>query len=234
MALIQIKGKEGGRDRRGLISLGYSFLIDDVEDIEALTIELPVSVGVPEVDRKITEWRDNNSFIIKAVFEGITSDPAEDQDQYLLQGEEREEPIEAFSDREALMRDYGAYEDPDSGRLRFPETLEKVPGSGGSALSKEKRKSEKNPLFGVTTYPIGRWTATRSYVRRTVPQSVYSGIWRVTDSLPAGFDTPPDTTWIKIHPLVRKRGNCSEIIERWKDLKELKHLEALMLLLGKK
>jgi hypothetical protein len=33
---------------------------------------------------------------------------------------------------------------------------------------------------------------------------------------------------------VRKRGNAWEIVERWKDVERLKHIEALYLLLGKR
>lgn len=231
---IQLKGITGGKDRRGLISLGYRYHFGDTDPISALIAALPaVPAGLPEVDRRLTEWANNESFIVQATFEGILDEPSPDEDQFSITSEWREEPIEAFPDREALEKQYGAFEDADSGRLRFPETLEGTAASG-SALSKGKKASSKNPLFGLTTYPVLRMVASHSYVRKIVPASVYSDVGTVVRNLPAGFQEPPDKVWIVDTPNVRKRGNAWEIVERWKDVDRLAHLEALYLLLQKK
>lgn len=234
---MQLKGITGGRDRRGLFSLAYRYFFGDTDPITALKATLPSTpTNLPEVDRRITEWDvDNNGFIVTATFEGLDSGDsqfAEEDDQYTLTSEWREEPIEAFPDRAALEKSYGAYEDPDTGRLRFPETLEGA-ATGSTALAKGKKSSERNPLFGVTTYPVMRMVATHSYVRATVPSAVYATIGQVTKNLPAGFQEPPEKVWIKDTPSCRKRGNAWEIVEKWKDVDNLKHLEALYLLLQK-
>jgi hypothetical protein len=233
--IIQVKGMEGGRDRRGMLSLAYSYLVLDMSPEEASLVALPVKPAtIPETgERKFKEWVHNRNFMMTAQFEGIVSEPGEEAEQCMIQGEWREEPIEAFPDREALMKEFGAYEDPDTGRLKFPETLEGTTSSG-SSLSKSKRQSEKNPLFGLTTYPVQRMVASRAYMRFNVPSSVYESVGEVTKTLPAVFDEPPNKTWIKDPPLVRKRGNAWEIVERWKDVERLKHIEALYLLLGKR
>ena len=230
--LIQLNGVSGGIDRRGLVVVKYKFACTDTDEISALKATLPVSpAGLAEVGREIENWVSNSNFIISARFEGdIREEPTESQDQFFIGGEWREEPIETFTDREALEKEYGAYEDPDTGRLKFPETLESA-SSGG--IGKQKA-STKNPLFGTTTFPALRLVAVHSYVRKTVPASVFTNVGNVVKNLPAGFDAPPNKTWIVDTPQVRWRGTCWEIVEKWKDVENLQHLEALYLLLGKR
>lgn len=230
---IELKGKSGGKDRRGLMVLAYRYAFTDMTDVEALETSLPnAPEGLVEVDRRVTEWTNNTNFIVQATFEGIVSDPVEDQDQYAMTTEWREEPIEAFPDREKLEKEFGAYEDPESGRLKFPETLD-ANTTGGTPLGRGKKTSTKNPLFGTTTYPVGRSVAVHSYVRRTKPPGLKKKAGRVVQSLPAGFEEEGDSTWIQDHPQTRKRGNCWEIVERWKDVDDLKNIHALYVLLGK-
>ncbi len=157
---IQLKGITGGKDRRGLLGLSYRFLFTDSSESEALLAALPVSIGLPEVDRNISEWDvDNSGFIVQANFEGLVDEPGEDQDQYIIRPEWREEPIEAFPDRGTLETKYGAYEE--EGRIKFPQYMERPSELGGSSA----KEDEPNPLFGTTTYPVMRITASHSYVR---------------------------------------------------------------------
>ena len=226
---IQIKGIKGGRDRRGLVSLTYRYLFTDATVDDALLASLPNTPSLPEVNRQFVEWEvDNNGFLIDGTFEGILNEPEADQDQYQVNGDWREEPIEAFPYRALLESKYGAYEE--DGRLKFPEFITSSRGGSGIGGSAQ----EKNPLFGIDSYPVQRLVASHSYVRKRVPRSVYQNAGKVVKSLPSGFEDPPQRTWITDPPKTQKRGNSWTIVESWKEVDNLKHLEALYLLLSAK
>lgn len=235
--MLLIKGITGSRDRRGLVSVTYTCFIEKTNESGALLAALPVKPGLPEVDRRIREHGvDNNSFIVTVTCEGIPPGgaPAVEQDQYVVEDEWREEPIEAFPDRDTLESKYGAYPD-DDGRLKFPEFL---PGGGtgsGSGLGAGRSSAgEKNPLFGVSTYPVQLATASHAYVRTVKPSGLRKKAGTVIKALPAGFQESGGGPWIVCTPSCRRRGNCWEIVERYKEINNLKHIEALYLLLRKK
>jgi hypothetical protein len=230
---IQIKGISGGKDRRGLVSLTFRYLFTQTTVDEALTGELPTKpTSLPEVGRKFVEWDvDNHGFLIDVSFEGIINEPGKEEEQYLIVGEWREERIEAFPKRQELIEKYGAYEE--DGLLKFPQYLPAKGQGSGSFQNTTKSKGELNPLFGTTSYPVLRLVATQTMVRERVPASVFSEVGNVVKKLPAGFQDPPKRVWIVDTPQVRRRGNTWEIVRRWKEVDNLKHLEALYLLLGK-
>ena len=230
---IQIKGISGGKDRRGLVSLVYRFLFTESTEGDALLGALPNRpTSLPEVGRKIVEWDVNNfGFLVDVTFEGIVSEPGKNEDQHSIRGEWREERIEAFPFRELLVRDYDAYEE--EGSLKFPQYLTGGKSGSGGFKSAAKGKAETNPLFGTTSYPVMRLVATQTMVRGTVPSAVYRDVGKVVKSLPGGFKNPPKRTWIVDPPQTRSRGNAEEIVRTWKEVDDLKHLQALQLILQK-
>jgi len=234
--MLQIKGITGSRDRRGLVSVTYNCFIADTTEARALVAELPFNPGLPEVNRTVKEFQiDNRSFLVTVTCEGIVpgGTPLEANDQFLIEDEWREEPIEAFPDRDTLEKRYGAYPD-DDGRLKFPEFLPTGAGTGsGSGLGGGRSSDDKNPLFGVSTYPVQIATASHSYIRTAKPSGLRKKAGTVIKSLPAGFQESGGGPWLVCTPSCRKRGNCWEIVERYKEINNLKHLEALYLLLRK-
>lgn len=234
---IQIKGISGGKDRRGLCVVTCRYLFTEATIDEALTGALPTRPrGLIEIgERQFVEWdKDNNGFLIDAKFEGIVIEPTKSDDQHMIAGEWREERIEAFPLRQKLIDEYGAYEE--EGQLKFPQYLPSGGRSKGSFQNATTSNAETNPLFGTTSYPVLRLVATQTMVRAVVPSSVYSEVGSVVKSLPGTFAplSPPKRTWIVDTPVTRIRGNGVEIVRKWKEVDDLKHLEALYLLLRKK
>src|SRR4051794_32199111 len=137
---IQIKGISGGVDRRGLCSWGQKYLFQNMTPEQAATtLEIPNMPGLPIVGRQFNEWDvDNFSFFMTITFEGLSSSGSSQpgQDQYLIDDEWREEPIEQFPDRDLLIKEYGAYIDPEDGRLKFPQYLTSGSSSGSGFGSK--------------------------------------------------------------------------------------------------
>jgi hypothetical protein len=227
---VQLKGKEFSVSDQGLVAFVIKYYCDS-ED-EALFSTPSTYRGLPRQGRNGAEWdASSDKWIVTVTYQGLTgTEPGEDQDDYSIDAEFREEPIEAFPERDLLIKTYGGY--IEEGRLKFPETLDSVKGNT-SGLGNGKKTGAKNPLFGLTSYPVMRLVASHTMVRRTVPASVWREVGTVVKSLPSGFDEPGGKTWLVDAPIIRKKGNAKTITRRWKDIDKLNHLNALYLLLKK-
>lgn len=231
--MIQLRGKSLSWTDVGLVSITIKYYCD-TED-EAL-FGLPSSYrGMARRSGSGAEWdAGEDKWIASAVFQGLAdgADPSSELEQYTIDGEWREEPIEAFPDRALLVSTYGGYIDAADGRLKFPETLSSS-GSGATGFSSSSKASVKNPMFGVTSYPVLRLVAEHTYVRSSAPSGIYTRVGTVLTSLPSGFDEPDGKTWIVDTPTIRRIGNARHITERYKDIDMLKHVEALYRLIKK-
>ena len=249
----ELKGRRFSIDDEGKVTFRLRYLADS-ED-EALFSIPSTYRGLVRRGHNGGVWDgDLSKYVVDAQYEGLadTGTDPEEQDQYLITGEWREEPIEAFPDRSLLVRDYGAY--VEDGKLKFPEKMptNQAAEAASSALgfavgflvgqavqafgggNSESGEAEDNPLFGVTTYPVFYQTAERSYVRSTVPSDVYRRVGQVLERLPDGFDYDGDAVaWFVDAPTVQKVGNANRIVERFKEVDKLKHVQALYALLRK-
>lgn len=185
-----------------------------------------------------------SEWVVTAKYRGLPAsasyDP-EEFDQYSIEGEWREEPIEAFPNRKLLIDNYGAY--VEDGKLKFPEKLPSTAQGAADALGfaagfaiglalsdagGSADDGEDNPLFGVRSYPVYYDMAEHRYVRETVPGDLTRKAGTIVESLPSGFDYDGDATaWLVDKPSRFKQGNCWRIVERYKEVDELKHIRAL-------
>jgi hypothetical protein len=239
--VIKIKGISGGMDRRGKVEANFDFwvLADTIEQALAATFVAPTTL--PYIGCAFKEWDiDDQSFVITAKYEGtLPGADNESKDQYEITRERREEPIEAFPKRQQLIDQYGAYVD-ENGRLIFPEFLPRdIAGKGnGSLLFKTNsvaKKGERNPLFGVATYPLTYAIAVHSFVRSSIPPTWYADEDKIIKALPSGFapfNYPQGKSWVVDPVIGRKRGNCMEGQRKWRQIDQQKHIEALQLLLS--
>ena len=231
---VQIKGRKFSVSDQGLIALTLRYFCDSEDD--AIFGIPPSYRGLVRRGHNGATWEpDDDHWIVDVTYQGLAdgAEPGADLDDYEISGEFREEPIESFPDRAMLQRVYGAYIDASDGRLKFPELL---PGGGKSAtgLSGSRRSGEKNPFFGLTSYPVHYEVAAHTYVRPSVPASVHTRRGTIIGSLAPGFQyRGRSQTWFVDAPLLRKRGNAWTITERFKDLDALTHHAALMKLVRK-
>lgn len=231
--MITLKGKSFTWSPEGLVAFRIKYFAD-TED-EAL-FSTPASYrGLGRRGSNGAEWdAGENKWIVDVTFQGLPDGaaPSEELEQFTIQGEWREEPIESFPERASLVSTYGGYIDPSDGRLKFPEALVSKAGSG-TGLNGSKKASGKNPMFGVTSYPVLRLVAEHTFVRASAPSGIYSEVGTVVNSLPSGFDEPGGKIWIVDTPTVIKVGNARRVTKRWKDLDALRHIEALQRLIKK-
>ena len=225
----QIKGKSFQVSDTGLIALRLRYFCDTEDDA---IFGVPASYrGLIRRGHNGAEWdAEEDKWIVDVTYQGLVSgDPSQDLDQYEIQGEFREEPVESFPDRAALIASHGAY--IEEGRLKFPETM---PAKTGSGFTSGKATSEQNPLFGLTSYPVYYEQASHTYVRTHVSASVHNKVGTVIANLPSGFEYDgPAKAWFVDAPQLRKTGNAWTITERYKEMDAMKHINALYSLIKK-
>jgi len=231
--MIRIKGIRFSVDRRGMFSGSASYLCDDIA--EATSGSLPNPFGaVSEVGRSGGEWDvDEQKFVVQAVFEGLLSEPTPDQEEYTLDAEFSEEPIESHPQIASILKNYGGTK-RDDGTIEFPETMPSGKGGSGTGLARTAKKAgDKNPFFGVTSYPAMRCVASHSYIKRSLGSAIYNRVGNVLNGLPSGFDEPGGRKWLVMPPLARRRGDVWDVTERYKDIGDDPAVELMAKLIQK-
>lgn len=223
--MIRLKGTRFTVSRQGVINGSATFFADTLS--EAIGSDLPNPFGYGTfISRTGGEWdAETDRWILTANYEGLVGEVAASNDDYSLDAEFSEEPIESHPEIQTLMERYSGTR-RDDGRVEFAETIEGR-ATGGTGLSNARRGSQKNPMFGVTSYPAMRMVASHTYVRPSIPGSVYRKVGTVLKSLPSGFDEPGGRAWIVMPPLARRRGDAWEITERYRDIGDEPHAEIL-------
>lgn len=207
-APFQMLGLSGGRDERGLITVAVPWNCATLN--EALSVGSPV-MGLPETRRAISQLEDG-SFQATITYEGAEGENG-DKDTFEFDSMFREEPIESHPSIDRLKTQFGGSLNAD-GRIVFPEKTPSNKGAG-TGLSGSRSSSDKNPMFGVTTYLVLNAVFRHTYLSRSVPSDLLQKVGTTRDRLPEGFPTPTDRNWLIMPPKVNKRGNVFEIAEEW-------------------
>lgn len=254
--MIELKGAKFTVSDDGMVKMQRKYHADT--ELAALT-EIPNKYnGLIRRGHNGGQWDAGaDEWIVTATYEGQLEDGSDNPelDQFEIVPEFREEKIENFPDRQALVDQFGAF--VEDGKLKFPEALPTraagtatgligatVAGAAGfgaagiglsaaqSAL--QAKNFEKNPLFGLTTYPVEYEVATHTFVRSQVPASAHRLKNTVITDLPAGFEYAGDTdAWFVTAPRIVKVGSAKRIVQRYKELPPvMKHIEALYLILS--
>jgi hypothetical protein len=110
---------------------------------------------------------------------------------------------------------YGGSVDPESGRVTFTETLDKVPKELelGLRLFNNEEGGIKNPLFGAETFLVFNTIFRKTYIAEEIDEDLLSLVGTTIDELPEGFPTPSGRNWLITPPRIRQRGDFFEITE---------------------
>ena len=110
-----------------------------------------------------------------------------------------EEPLESHPKWPIIDNKYGPSTKDENGKLVFPKTLSVTKSVG--TFKKESTSTEKNPMFGETTYLSLRATFKRTRVVSAIPADLLDQVGSIRSSLPAGLPTPADHDWLIMPPL---------------------------------
>ena len=231
--MIKIEKEKFTLDDKGAMVASIRYLADTRS--EALR-EVPSTFeGLQRKGHNITQWvQTTGKYIVDATFKGLIDgeDPGEEFDQFDMDGEFREVSMEEFPYPEILVKQYGAYRDPETKEITFPPKLPQG-ATSTSGFNKKRGDSDRNPLEGAKSFPIEYQVARHSYVRKKKSKAARKRVGSVVTKLPAGFEEDGDSVWF-VAPLKTSRyGSAVRHVETYKEITQMPQLETLMLLLHK-
>jgi hypothetical protein len=226
-------GATGSKSKEGVIQWVVPYYVQSINQVK--TVGRGVYEECAEVSRS---WSCNNdganpSYIVTVTYEGGSTGSGggtygdEESTIWSLDFEMAEEPIAAHWNWDEIKNTYGAVnlagDDKYSDEWAFPKEMPSEGGSSSSGLGDKKKVGggKKNPMYGVKTYIVMNCIASVSYTKKTLPNSVVSGVGSSTSSIsgaPAAFNSldKGSRNWMKMPPQVTKRGNVWQISESWK------------------
>lgn len=211
----RIGGISGGRDETGVITVTQPWWVPTFA--ECFTVgepELVVSgnVRIPQIRRDFGSWDrdlDPAGFQIGITYQGPdwSLDPKK-VERFGFDSEYSEEPIETHPYIDILIKKYGgklvATNDGEK-RLVFSETVGESVGAGagaGGMASAESGSDDRNPNFGIRSYPSYESVWTHTYLIRRLPNDFLERIGTVVKNPPGKPPTPKNRDWIIMVPSV--------------------------------
>lgn len=216
MAIEEIHGTSGGRDERKLSSIVVPFRADKFEDIFD-AVPAP-SGGFKETGRTWAHDRAGR-FAVEVTFEGYDGQSPAEEPTYSCQSSFREEPIEAHPQIQQLKKKFNGQEDPSTGKVTFPATLEGTSGVNALAGEDGIAAETKNPMAGVEKYMALEIVWEKKYISKLKPS--FARVGRVISGPPGDPPSiPKRNAWLVLPPVFTKRGSVYDITEQWQLLPE--------------
>lgn len=214
------------RDQRGLVTIVVPWWCGSFPEIGFVgTTNVPA--GLEEVSRGARSWESETNvmgFRVDITYEGIETDgsvPEEKRVTYEYDSQFSEEAIESHPRLEEIMETYEGYEDS-GGKVRFPRFWSATGFGVGLAgveagltpdVAGRAANTEKNPMFGRSTYPEFAAVFRETRIAERVPQDLLEDVGTVVKDLPENFPTPDNKDWLILTPIVRQRGSSWEIVK---------------------
>lgn len=183
-------------------------------------------------------------YTVTLSYEGLNSD-APGAETMEWEGSFREVPIEQLPDILELVELLGG-EFRDDGTVSFPPELPQAKGRSGSPYTledlrsgrrvgsaaetrsrrlglalgtngkNESAKRQKNPLYGLPSYPLFGAEFRRTYALKSLNSGLIVNIGKVIKRLPGKYSAlnVEGTDWLVLSPVIRERGNAYEVTER--------------------
>ena len=208
---LQLLGLSGGVDKNGVITIEVPMWVATLN--EALHVFPSIEIGLPIVSRNFKQSEDAG-YEVTVHFEGLTSEPNEDQITFEFDVSMSEDPIESHPNFDSIAQKYGW----DEVERMFPKYAPGSTSSGG-ALNKQST-AKKNPLYGTESYLAVGAVFRKTYAGRVIPGGVLRGIGSIVERPPdiGQFQMPTTGSkrnWLKLAPKIRRRGNSVEVTEEW-------------------
>lgn len=224
-----LDGAVGGIDDAGIATMSVRFLATTSATL--LLVGAGTYLGLHPVSRKWAALNDGTSgYVVTIEFKGHVDGQEPDKgneevfsEQWGMDFDYSEEPIEAHPRLAELIKKYGGVKiaAPNKG-YDFPLALPKgAKSSKGLGSSAKNGEADKNPVYGMTTYPLMQAVITRSFSCKKLPPEIVRNAGkssRRVKGAPAEFDdlTPNDRDWMQMAPKIRQEGVVWRVEQSWK------------------
>lgn len=216
MKSFQMPGQKGSIDDKGVVQWTVPYFVEDLADVLSVGAQPPLS-GLIEVGRN---WSDDGEVEgvgvkVEVTYEGFNGDPEDQPDTYEFDSSFREEPIVAHANWYDIKKAFNGRYDSETKTVTFSEFLDER--RAGLRLVDQSKRGErgelKNPFFGVETFLALSSVFRHTYVRSTIPASIFERIGTIQNSIPGGFPTPEGRNWLVMPPKISQRGGAYQITE---------------------
>lgn len=219
---IKLEGAAGSRDENKITTFTVPYYVESFDEVT--TVGKDVSNGLAESTRSWQAWNDGaDGWVVTVVYKGHLSedDEAEDPEnteQWSMDFDFSEEPLQAHPNYEEIKAAYGGY--VEEGDLKFSEFIPNNAKSGGGLGGKRRSAGDRNPLFGTTTYAVMTARVTRSWSAKKIPKNAVNDISKTYKNIP---DAPEeissvefgDRNWLAMPPKISQNGNVWRIENEW-------------------
>ena len=217
-----LEGATGGRDENKIATFSVPYFVRTAAEIA--TVGRQDYAGLQESSRTWQAWNaDADGYIVTVVYKGhLEGDPAttepKDTEQWSLDFDFSEEPLESHPKLKDIKAAYGGY--IDENELKFPEIIPMGPKQSSGLSSKKFKDGDKNPMFGTTTYAVMTARVKRSWSSKQIPKGAVNDIGKIYKRIP---DAPEeidkvefgDRTWLAMPPKISQNGNVWRIENEW-------------------
>lgn len=206
---FQMPGQKGNVSKEGIVTWTVPYFVEDLADVFTVGRTPPAS-GLAEVARSWTDI-EGAGLQVDVEYEGLngSSDGSEFEPTYDYDSSFKDETLLAHPEWKRIKEEHKGTYDKEEKRIEFPEFLAGVKaGLGGGGPTQRK-----NPMFGLETFLSLSSVFRRTYVRTSVPDSIFTEIGTIREALPNGFPTPPGRNWLIMPPKITQRGSAFQITE---------------------
>ena len=218
---IILEGASGSRDENRICTFTVPYHATGISEI--LTVGGSSFEGLIESGRSWQAINDgSDGWIVTVTYKGYAGDEPDpaDTEQWNLDFDFSEEPIETHPNLKEIKAAYGGYFPEPGENLKFPEFMPKDT-KGKSGLGKGKAKAgDKNPMFGTTTYAVMSARVTRTWSSKQIPKGAVNDIGKVYKNIPDAPDQISavdfgDREWMAMPPKISQAGDVWRIENEW-------------------
>ena len=221
-----LEGATGGIDDKGIATFTIPYLAKS--KLSILKVGNEKVLGLDPTTRSWEMLNDGTlGYKVTVIYKGHMDDQEPDEgkeifsEKWAIDYDHSEEPLEAHPRLDAILKAYGGrvLEKPSDG-VTFDKTMPKTP-SGSFGGSSKVKAGDKNPMYGLKTYPLRQATVTRSYSTKKIPASAIRNVDKIVKDIPGapdGFNelTPDGRNWITGSPKITQEGGVWSVTESWK------------------
>ncbi len=221
---IKLEGAAGSRDENKITTFTVPYYVESFAEVT--TVGKVVHNGLGESTRSWQAWNaGEDGWVVTVVYKGhlqgdvdADADYPEKTEQWSMDFDFSEEPLQSHPDIEEIKTDYGGY--TLDNELRFPEFMPSNNKAGGGLSKKMRFAGDPNPLFGTTTYAVMTARVTRSWSARKIPKNAVNDIGKTYKNIPDAPDDIEqvefgDRNWLAMPPKISQNGNVWRIENEW-------------------
>ncbi len=226
-----LDGAKGGVGEDGVATFTVRYMATTSKSL--LAVGAFTFLGLSPASRTWEALNDGTSgFIVTVTYKGHLDGQEPDansddvfSEKWGMDFDYSEEPLETHPRIQEIVKKYGGLKiaAPNKGYdfpLAMPAGTKRTASLSARTLN-SSGEVEKNPVYGMTTYPLLQAVVTRSFSCKKLPAEIVRNAGKSTVKIPGApsdFDdlTPSDRNWMQMAPKITPEGAIWRVDQSWK------------------